>query len=607
MAYKDNLWLEKYEYKKPDYDLIDRFLAGKRMVAYKPARYVERGGKWVPKGLKARFVRSKTARIMFVGDITCFARQMTESETLMGYDFFYEFQQVKPIFAQSDLTVGNLETMVVPEAPYRTEKLVSEQNYHCNAPLEFLDAVRRAGIDVVTNANNHDLDTGAVGIGETIDNIERFGLIQTGTFKTEKKRYELIDVAGFKVAIVAFATEHNNKACNLTAEGRSFLLCDYNPETAKAIIDQARGEGAEIVFVCIHWGTEHVETQNSTQDRIAAELGEMGYDCIIGSHPHVLQPYKDVQVGDKTIPVFFSMGNFISHNSSGAKSRSVIACVDLERTAEGIALKCSYIPVHTSKNFGDKKYVVLPLTEDPEDKRNRQRKELIEKVMGPEISINKSVSYSEILEEMPEEKPAPAAAAAPAPAAPKKKKAEVARPREGSFTYSDGSYKYMIGKKSATITGILPGAGASISIPAKVRDVPVTAFAPEAFADDESLKKINFRRTIPVIPDGLCRNCEELEGFQLSDKTTCIGAGAFSGCISLTSAVMRSGVKTIGAGAFRGCVSLRSVKLSPGIEEIADDAFENCPKATFYCEEGTYAHQYVQAHGFKFVLMPLEI
>ena len=597
MAYKDNLWLEKYEYKKPDYDLIERSLPGKWMVAHKPARYVKKDGRWVPKGLKARLFGAKTARIMFVGDITCFARQMTEAETPFGHDFSYEFRQVKPIFEQSDLTVGNLETMIVSEAPYRTEKLVSEQNYHCNAPLEFLDAVRKAGIDVVTNANNHDLDTGAVGIGETIDNIERYGLIQTGTFKTEKKRYELIDVAGFKVAIVAFATEHNNKSCNLTEEGRRYLLCDYSPETARSIIGQARAEGAELVFVCIHWGTEHKEVQNGTQTRIATELGEMGYDCIIGSHPHVLQPFTQLPVGDKKIPVFFSMGNFVSHNYSGPKSRSVIACVDLERSGSGIALKCSYIPVHTSKNFGDKKYVVLPLTEDPTDKNDRKKKEQIEKVMGPEISITGTVSYSECPERKTEEKVASS----------KKKKTDIVRQEDGTVTYTEDGFRYLIGKESATITGILPSAGASVSIPAQVMDVPVTQIAPGAFEKNGHLKKINFRKPVTVIPEGLCRDCEELEGFQLSDKTAHIGAEAFSGCIGLTSAVMRSGVRTVGAGAFRGCVSLRSVKLSPGIEEIAEDAFENCPRATFYCEEGSYAHQYVQAHGFKFVIMPLEI
>lgn len=602
MAYKDNLWLEKYEYKKPDYDLIERTFVMLRSVTYKPARYVKKGDWWVPRKLREQDPGSKTARIMFVGDITCFGKQMTEAKSLIGYDFAYEFQQVKPIFEQSDLTVGNLETMVVPEAPYRTEKLVSEQNYHCNAPLEFLDAVRKAGIDVVTNANNHDMDTGAVGIGETIDNIERFGLIQTGTFKSDKKRYELIDVAGFKVAITAFATEHNNKACNLTDEGREFLLCDYSPEKAKSIIDQARNDGAELVFVCIHWGKEHKEVHNSTQTRIATELGEMGYDCIIGSHPHVLQPYADLKVGEKTVPVFYSMGNFVSHNSKGSKSRSIIACVDLKRTDEGISLKCSYIPVHTSKDHGDKEFVVLPLTEYPEDKRNRQKKELIEKVVGPEISITKAVSYSEVMEKKREEKEKDAAAPAP-----KKKKKEPVKQEDGTVIYSDGGYKYLIDDKSATITGITSAAGSSISVPDKVLDVAVTAIAPGAFKNKEYLRKINFRRSITIIPRNLCRNCENLEGFQLGEKTVRIGSYAFSGCVRLTAAVMKSSVRVIKAGAFKDCVNLRSVKLPAGIREIAEDAFENCPNATFYCEQDSYAHQYALAHGFKVVIMPLEI
>lgn len=268
---------------------------------------------------------------MFTGDITCFEKQFAEAQKDKDYDFSFEFEAVKPIFDKADLVVGNLETMIFPNAPYRTEKYVSEQNFHCNAPLEFLDAIRKAGVDVLTNANNHDLDTGAIGIGETIDNIERFGFIQTGTFKSDKKRYEIINVDGFKIAIVAFATEHNNKTCNLNSEGIEFLLNDYSKEKAKSIIKEACDDGAEIVFTCIHWGRENKLTQNNSQMKIAEDLANLGYDCIIGSHPHVLQPFTTIKTGDKIVPVFYSMGNFVSHNANNKKARSIIACIDLEK------------------------------------------------------------------------------------------------------------------------------------------------------------------------------------------------------------------------------------------------------------------------------------
>ena len=282
----ENKNLAKYEMKAPDYELVDRECTSLANLSFQPARYEFSNGTWVSKAPKKDQVS-----IMITGDIACFGKQFTEASRRGGYDFNYEFDVVKTIFSKADLVIGNLETMVFPNAPYRDVRLVSEQHYYCNAPVEFLDAVRQAGFDLVTNANNHDLDTGAIGIGETIDNIERFGLIHTGTFKSDKKRFEVLDVCGFKIAIVAFATDHNDLMENLTAEGADFLLNNYSKEKAAWLAAEARANGAKLVFACIHWGQEHKLVQNSAQESMAEELAIAGYDCIFGSHPHVLQPY----------------------------------------------------------------------------------------------------------------------------------------------------------------------------------------------------------------------------------------------------------------------------------------------------------------------------
>ena len=155
MNYNNNLELEKYEVKKPDYDLFERDYVGMSDDKYEPARFVKKGEQWESKKNGGMFWnrKKKSIRIMFVGDITCFEKQFAEAQKGKDYDFSYEFEKVKPVFGQADLVVGNLETMIFPNAPYRTEKYVSEQNFHCNAPIEFLDAIRKAGIDVLTNAN----------------------------------------------------------------------------------------------------------------------------------------------------------------------------------------------------------------------------------------------------------------------------------------------------------------------------------------------------------------------------------------------------------------------------------------------------------------------
>ena len=596
MAQIKNQWLEKYEIKKPDYDYIERECVGMEDAAFPPARYVLKNGVWVSKTIKQRLFGKKKVRLMFVGDITCFEKQFDEAKVEQGYDFSYQLDKVRPIFAEADLVVGNLETMIFPNAPYRTEKYVSEQNFHCNAPIEFLDAVRKAGFDVLTNANNHDLDTGAVGIGETIDRVERFGFIQTGTFNSDKKRYEIIQVGDFKIALVAFATEHNNKRCNLTREGVDFLLNDYSTEKAAAIVADARADGAELVFVCIHWGKENVTVHNREQERIAEELVDLGYDCIIGSHPHVLQDYTTIISDDlKEIPVFYSMGNFLSHNVAGDKSRSVIACVDLNRIGDSIDLTCSYVPIYTSKGSGEKKYVVTPLPHHPLDPRNVRRKQLITAIMGSGIEVTSDIHPMEVIERL-EELPTI-----------RRPKPNLAKVKKFPITYDDGKFCYRIGKNAVQIESLSPDCtSSSHSVPAKVLERFVTKMKEGAFQSDERLMKINFNKNLTEIPARLCKDCVKLEGFQLGSKTTSIGEEAFDGCKKLAAAVMSASVTSIGSKAFRNCTALRSVKIPVGIQQIADDAFEGCPNVVFYCEPGSYGLRYAAEHKIKSVVMDLK-
>lgn len=595
MAHTANEWLEKFEIKKPDYDYIERDCMTMDNVEFAPMRYEKDGDSWKSKKTTRRLFGRKKCRLMFVGDITCFEKQFEEAWNGENYDFSYEFEKIRPVFAEADLVVGNLETMIFPDAPYRTEKYVSEQNFHCNAPVEFLDAVRKAGIDVLTNANNHDMDTGAVGIGETIDYIERFGFIHTGTFKSEKKRYEIIDVDGFRIAVTAFATDHNNKKCNLTHEGIDYLLNDYSREKAEKTIREARKDGAELVFVCIHWGRENKIVQNKDQIRIANELVDLGYDCIIGSHPHVLQPFDIIKRAEKKVPVFYSMGNFISHNVNNRKARSIIACIDLERHGKGINMNCSYIPVFTSKTYGDKKYIVLPINERPVDPRNIRKKEQIKEIVGNSLETSKEIRFKECIEKI--EKPEL-----------KKKgdKPDFSKVDEFPVSYDDGKFVYSVYDGHAVVKGISDDCTtSSYTVPLKVIDVPVSGISAGAFEGNKIMKKMNFKSNISYISERLFKDCCLLEGFQVGKNVIEIKDEAFSGCKKLTAAVMKNNVRKIGRKAFYNCIGLRSVKIPNSVTDIADDAFEGCTNAVFYCENDSYAEKYAEKNGFKIVNMEL--
>ena len=72
--------------------------------------------------------------------------------------------------AAADLAVVNLETAVTE----RGEK--QPKRFHFRAPAAAYEAVKAAGVDVVSIANNHTLDYGQIGLLDTLDGAKTAGV-----------------------------------------------------------------------------------------------------------------------------------------------------------------------------------------------------------------------------------------------------------------------------------------------------------------------------------------------------------------------------------------------------------------------------------------------
>ena len=95
------------------------------------------------------------AVINCVGDMLV-EEKLYRSHYINGQTDFHDiFQFVRPVFAASDLTIGNLETMVCDSAPYTGEQYKIDGKYHNNAPETFLAAIKDAGFDFLMLSNNH--------------------------------------------------------------------------------------------------------------------------------------------------------------------------------------------------------------------------------------------------------------------------------------------------------------------------------------------------------------------------------------------------------------------------------------------------------------------
>jgi UDP-N-acetylmuramoyl-tripeptide--D-alanyl-D-alanine ligase len=333
-------------------------------------------------------LRQDKALLSCVGDMLA-EEKLYKSHLIGGRTDFHDvFTFVRPYFAASDLTVGNLETMLCAAAPYTGEQYKVDGKYHCNAPQSFLGAVRQAGFDFLMLANNHNLDCGAAGIRETLNRIDDAGLMRTGLFAgPAERRFALVEVNGIRLALLSWSTWYNRNETRLTDEGRRALLNEYAPDRAASDIAAARAAGAEFVLTYIHWGVdaEYKTEPSASMRRMAQELADAGADYIVGSHTHSVQPHDLITARDgRIVPVAWSMGNFVTSELMSVSRSTGILQIELTRQNGKVRVTGeTFIPCYIPDSACGLSYPVLPERSiTGEGKQAMQMKEAIKKVKG---------------------------------------------------------------------------------------------------------------------------------------------------------------------------------------------------------------------------------
>ncbi len=306
------------------------------------------------------------ARIMCAGDLMC--EPAMSQAYYYNNKFFYEpcFASIKKVFEKSDFAIANLETSVAEDYPYAIDIHKLEDRYHCNAPKEYLDALRYAGFDAFTLANNHTCDTGVYGLQKTISNLDEKGFLHTGAFTSPNEdRFLIVDINGIKVGFLSY-TEHFNSNLDekcFSDYGRKVMLNKYSKDKVERDILDARRGGAEFILVYIHfWCKDYTHEVSDSQIKCAQEIVEAGADCIVGGHPHAVQKYdRLVDSKGKSVPVNFCLGNFITSDGNMITRYSYIYELFLEKDLEGVKISDEkIIPCRVVEQFEKGGYVVYP-------------------------------------------------------------------------------------------------------------------------------------------------------------------------------------------------------------------------------------------------------
>jgi len=261
------------------------------------------------------------------------------------YDFMPSFTHIKPTIQKSDFAFANLETTISGESfPYTGYP-------RFNTPISYAEALQDCGFDLVTLANNHALDMGEVGVKNTLENLEKIGMDNTGISLNEEdySEYYITDIKGIKTAIIAYSY---NVSRVRKFENPDFVQRYWGDiELVEADIKKVRELGAEVVILSVHWGEEYRRSYSTKQKKLAEQYIALGADVVIGSHPHVVQPLERITVdmpdgSTKEGIVAFSLGNFISNQKARYKYAGIVVNINITKTPEGkiILEPVTYVP-----------------------------------------------------------------------------------------------------------------------------------------------------------------------------------------------------------------------------------------------------------------------
>lgn len=225
-----------------------------------------------------------------------------------GYD--YLFDRVRPFLQGADLTYANFEGNANPNAP-RSDY----PNFNYNPAIA--TALKNAGVDVVSTANNHAIDTGPAGIDATLDSLDKAGLLHHGTTRRNQPHqpYQLLTFTKngvtVRAAFLSFTYGTNGVADPYNQVNYLWNAQGQLSQSVKEAIAEARSQ-TDLVIVAVHWGIEYQPEPTAQQVAGAQDLAAAGADIILGDHPHTVEPVTWLDNGDRKSLVIYSLGNFIA-------------------------------------------------------------------------------------------------------------------------------------------------------------------------------------------------------------------------------------------------------------------------------------------------------
>ncbi len=242
--------------------------------------------------------KQQETKLFFVGDMMLDRSVRTSVVKNFNNDYNSLFINL-PELKEADILFGNLEGDVSDTG----NNVGSKYSFRMD-PL-VLPAIKEAGFDIVSFANNHVGDWNIAAFTDTIKRLESNRILKTGAGlnKKEAEAPTIIEKNNVRFGFLAFSDVGPNWI-EATETKPGILLASDN---RFAEIIKGAKEKCDVLIVSFHFGDEYKKIHNNRQEFLAHAAIDHGADMVIGHHPHVMQDIENY----RGRPIVYSLGNFI--------------------------------------------------------------------------------------------------------------------------------------------------------------------------------------------------------------------------------------------------------------------------------------------------------
>ncbi|GHU62242.1 hypothetical protein FACS189418_3280 [Clostridia bacterium] len=229
-------------------------------------------------------------KLLFAGDLILLEDSVKNAFDGEKYDFSSIFTYTSPYISQVDYSVGVFEGPCAGSGGgYSSSNYGDGKPLALNFPDSFAKAVKNAGFNLVTTANNHFLDKGVTGAMRTLDVLDSIGLDHIGTYrsKEEKEKVKIVELQGIKFAFLAYTPTAKRNLKGNDAYLSSFVVNPQNEQFAFAKEEvfrqfaKVKAENPDIIIVMPHMGGQFLHAPDDLQKAWYEVFSEAGADIVI--------------------------------------------------------------------------------------------------------------------------------------------------------------------------------------------------------------------------------------------------------------------------------------------------------------------------------------